>query len=309
MPGQMLYYPASQLPKPEIREENQMGHLNSQVNPTQRGHEASYGSRDFANMSGTMQNRNMSTLGYSTIEPIAQKEYLSLEGTFPIPGTFTSKDFQHIDTAARSHSQRANFDQGSQMGFTGLFGPQDFQQPQPGTSNLDYKQLTAASNHNEHRVNFRDRYTQAGTMDTRYDDRINEADLSHRDGRNQSNLKSSMKYSKPPCLQNTSAMGLSMTGKAHASMVAPNRTALGYGDHDDLKLKLERLAQKFLEKNKEKDGFKDTFFDEEIFDEELKARNYFKLSLDLLKYALHSANLPKKKKEEKKAGSSLGVRR
>lgn len=287
-----------------------MGHLIPQGYSTQRGLGASYGSKDYGNMSGTMQNRNLSTLGYSTIEPITQKEYLSLEGTFPIPGTFTSKDFQYIDTAARSLSHRGNFDQGSQMGFTGLFGPQDFQQPQPGTSNPDYKQVTAASNHNDHRINFRDRYTQAGNMnmDSRYEERNPEADLSHREGRNQSNLKSSMKYSKPPCLQNTSALGLSMTGKAHMSMVAPNRTMLGHGDHDDLKLKLERLSQKFLEKNKEKDAFKDTFFDEEIFGEELRAKNYFKLSLDLLKYALHSANQPKKK-VEKKAGSSMGVRR
>ena len=143
-------------------------------------------------------------------------------------------------------------------------------------------------------------------MDTRHDDRHADADLSHRDGRNQSGLKSSLKYSKPPCLQNTSALGLSMTGKNQMSMVAPNnRTMLLGGDHDDLKLKLDRLCHKFLEKNKDKDAFKDTFFDEEIFAEELRAKNYFKLSLDLMKYVLHTGNVAKPKVVKKKEGSSL----
>ena len=293
----MLYYPLSQLPNQGSADRiqtNKPGNINIQ---------------DFQHHSNNLQNRNMSTLAYSTIDPIAQKEYLSsIEGAFPLGGTFLSRDnLAFASSLPRSH--QANLEQGSQLGYTGLFGPQDFLHP--GAPNQEYKPLTSTGNHKEHRVNFRDRYTQGGTyMDTRHDDRHADADLSHRDGRNQSGLKSSLKYSKPPCLQNTSALGLSMTGKNQMSMVAPNnRTMLLGGDHDDLKLKLDRLCHKFLEKNKDKDAFKDTFFDEEIFAEELRAKNYFKLSLDLLKFALHSANQPKKKKEEKKAGYSLGARR
>lgn len=122
-------------------------------------------------------------------------------------------------------------------------------------------------------------------------------------------LKSSLKYSRPACLQSSSPQALhqSMMGRTHQSLLGAglhNRSMRIHGDHDDLKLKLDKLTAKFLEKHKEKDSFKDTFFDDEIFAEVLDSRNYFKLSLDLLKYVLHSGNQPKKRVETKKPGAS-----
>lgn len=162
------------------------------------------------------------------------------------------------------------------------------------------------------RISPRDRRIPGGTMSTNrqgLEDRPKETD----DTRDQSrHLKSSMKYNKPPCLQNTSALGISMTGRPYMSGVGFQGQGVvgsqGLVDHDDLKLKLDKLSAIFLERNREKDAFKDTFFDEESYGEEMRTRNYFKVSLDLLKYALHSANQPKKKKDDKKAGG-LGVRR
>lgn len=117
-------------------------------------------------------------------------------------------------------------------------------------------------------------------------------------------LKSSMKYSKPPCLQNTSMLlNNSMLKNTNLSH---NRSVHVSGDHDDLKLKLDKLCEKFLEANKEKNAFKDTFFDEDIYQEILASKNYFKLSLDLMKYVLHSGN-QKKKLVPKKNTTSLGM--
>ena len=158
-------------------------------------------------------------------------------------------------------------------------------------------------------IGTRDRRKPGGPMSTvrhGIDERQREGDDTRDNSRLHGGLKSSMKYAKPPCLQNTSAFALSMTGRNNTTggIIGTNKSVHMHGDHDDLKLKLDKLSATFLEKNKEKDAFKDTFFDEEIFGEELRARNYFKLSLDLLKYALHSANQPKKKKDDKKAGAS-----
>jgi hypothetical protein len=205
-----------------------------------------------------------------------------------------------IGPEIRGQSANDNF------GYSALFGPNDFL-PQSGKDNMPINHKT------ESRVNFRDRYEPGGTMSTgKYgiEERHREGDDTRENSRLHGNLKSSMKYSKPPCLQNTSAFAISMTGRHNttAGLHGTNRSVAIHGDHDDLKLKLDKLSAIFLEKNKEKDAFKDTFFDAEIYDEEMKARNYFKLSLDLLKYALHSANLPKKKKEEKK-GAGMGMRK
>lgn len=242
------------------------------------------------------------TAGLSTIQPLLSRDQPgSGEFTLSLPGTLAVRDFHNAENLAVS--TKAGQDRGSQLGFTAMFGPQDFQHP--ATANLDYNQVTGASNHNEHRVNFGDRYTQATHMDSRYDDRQGEADY-----RTQGGLKSSMKYSKPPCLQNTSVMGLSVTGKPLGTTLHQTRIAMpGGGDHDDLRLKLERLAAKFLEKHGAKDAFKDTFIDAEIFDEELNSQNYFKLSLDLLKYAVHSANQPKKRAPEGKRVTSIVMSR
>lgn len=289
-----MYYPESQIPS------------------SQRGQpQFSVYQGDFANiqnqatLGSARQNKNLTSFAYSTIDPVNQKEqWLSMEGSLPFGGTFTNKDSLGSKGGNRPAIVTMDQGSGSQLGFTALFGPQDFQLPP--RSNPDYKPVTGASVHNEPRVNFRDRYAQASGMDSRIEDRAGDQDI-----RGQGGLKSSMKYSKPPCLQNTSALGMSMTGRPGASFALQNRTGqtMILGDHDDLKLKLDHLAQKFLEKHREKDAFKDTFFDEEIFAEEMKTRNYFKLSLDLLKYALHSANQPKKKKEEKKAGGFAMGRR
>ena len=297
-PGQILYYPTSQIPRNISPEELQDFKL-MQNNISERKH----------NLNSSTNNRNMVTLGYSSIDPIMQRDYASsLGGTIPIAGTFSTKDYQYMERAGRNHVPQDQ-EIGSPFNYTGLFGPADFNQ---SISPVNI-QNSSASPQIDSKVNFRDRYTQGAThMDTRGDERYQDAELSHREGRNQGGLKSSMKYSKPPCLQNTSALGMSMTGKQHMSLAAiNNRTVHVHGDHDDLRLKLEKLSQKFLDKHKEKDAFRDTFFDEEIYGEELKARNYFKVSLDLLKYALHSANQPKKKAvDAKKAGGlSLGARR
>ena len=123
-------------------------------------------------------------------------------------------------------------------------------------------------------------------------------------------VKSSMKYSKPAILQGGSPAGANLGGsfvRANQSTGhALNRSVRIHHDHDDLQLKLEKLTEKFLAAHKEKDAFKDTFYDEEIFREIKDGKNYFKLSLDLMKYVLHSGNQPKRKKEEtKKTGVNI----
>ena len=118
-------------------------------------------------------------------------------------------------------------------------------------------------------------------------------------------LKSSLKYSKPPCLANLGG-GLNNTTLNRSGAQGLNRSVHVHQDHDDLRNKLEHLMKKFVEKHKDKDSFKDTFFDEEILQEITDSRNYFKLALDLLKYTLHSNNLPKKKKDDGKKKTGMG---
>src|SRR3990167_189779 len=126
------------------------------------------------------------------------------------------------------------------------------------------------------------------------------------------NLKSSMKYSKPLILQNASIVaGTANQSRMYQSglngtMNANNKTTIG-GDHDDLKLKLDKLMAKFAEESKDKNAFKDTFFDTEILAEIVASKNYFKLSLDLMKYVLHSGNVPKPKVEKKKTDTLGGL--
>ena len=120
-------------------------------------------------------------------------------------------------------------------------------------------------------------------------------------------LKSSLKYSKPVCLQNMPSMHQSRLQQSMVGTTALNRSVRGGADPDDLNLKLDKLTAKFLDKNREKDAFKDVYFDEEIFKEILASKNYFKLSLELLKYTLHSANLPKKKVEKQAKGAGFSL--
>ena len=170
---------------------------------------------------------------------------------------------------------------------------------------------------NKKGVNFQDRTALRNQMDPRTsseeleEQKINmnyslRGSSPNKDVSNYYILKSSSKYSKPPILQNTSAFGLGSSGmRGHQSLGgANNRSMRANPDHDDLKLKLDKLVANFVTKNGEKDAFKDTFFDQEIFQEIVDSKNYFKLSLDLLKYVLHSGNQPKKKKDDgkKKAG-------
>jgi hypothetical protein len=180
-----------------------------------------------------------------------------------------------------------------------------------------HKQRFDLSN-NPSRVNFQDRTALRNQMDPRtsseeyYRVGINNDQSrnssANKDGLRQTTniLKSSSKYSKPPILQNTSAFGLGSSGMRGQQSFggANNRSMRANPDHDDLKLKLDKLVANFVTKNGEKDAFKDTFFDQEIFQEIVDSKNYFKLSLDLLKYVLHSGNQPKKKKDDgkKKAG-------
>lgn len=170
---------------------------------------------------------------------------------------------------------------------------------------------------NSNRLNFQERNTQPYDMNNRTSSEeqyrvgpggspdMDRPSSANRDGFRQTGsvLKSSSKYSKPPILQ-TAALGNS-TYKAHQSIggIGMNSRSMRYNpDHDDLRLKLEKLVGKFVEKNGEKDSFRDTFFDQEIFKEIVDSKNYFKLSLDLLKYVLHSGNQAKKKAPAKKAG-------
>ena len=126
---------------------------------------------------------------------------------------------------------------------------------------------------------------------------------------NDSTLKSSMKYSKPLILQNASVVaGTANQSRMYQSGLngTLNKTAAAIGgDHDDLKLKLDKLLAKFTEENKDKNAFKDTFFDQDILGEIVASKNYFKLSLDLMKYVLHTGNVAKPKVVKKKEGSSL----
>ena len=50
------------------------------------------------------------------------------------------------------------------------------------------------------------------------------------------------------------------------------------------------LLEKFKGKHGEKDAFKDTFYDIESLNEIVNSKNYFKLSLHLLKHVLHTSN-------------------
>ena len=257
--------------------------------------------RDHINTSATAFNRNLTALGYSTIEPMAYHHSTGdavLHGSIGAGHMYRQNDEIHMEIGPeiRGNSGR------DQFGYSALFGPNDFQPQQIRENQISNRQ-------NNSRVNFRDRYEPGGPMSTvrhGIDERQREGDDTRDNSRQHGGLKSSMKYAKPPCLQNTSAFALSMTGRNNTTggIIGTNKSVHMHGDHDDLKLKLDKLSTTFLEKNKGKDAFKDTFFDEEIFGEELRARNYFKLSLDLLKYALHSANQPKKKKDDKKAGAS-----
>ncbi len=122
-------------------------------------------------------------------------------------------------------------------------------------------------------------------------------------------LKSSLKYSKPACLQSSAHgnLGTSVLGRTHQSMTMNNRSMRNFNsEQEDLHLRLDKLTKKFIEKHKDKDSFKDTYFDEEIFQEVLDSKNYFKFSLDMLKYILHTANQPKKKVETKKPATGFG---
>jgi hypothetical protein len=170
------------------------------------------------------------------------------------------------------------------------------------------------------RVNFQDRTALRNQMDPRasseehyrvaFNNEQSRNSSANKDGLRQTTaiLKSSSKYSKPPILQNTSALGLGSSGmRAHQSFGGANNRSMRMNpDHDDLKLKLDKLVANFLAKNGEKDSFKDTFFDQEIFQEIVDSKNYFKLSLDLLKYVLHSGNQPKKKKDDGKKKTGYG---
>lgn len=261
--------------------------------------------RDYSNTSAMSFNKNLTALGYSTIEPMATHQYSSGDGILPrsyeVGPSLQQRSLIHMEVGPEIGGNSG----GEHFGYSALFGPNDFQPQIHGSNHITNRQ-------NESRVNFRDRYEPGSTMSTTkhgIEERHREGDDTRENSRLHGNLKSSMKYSKPPCLQNTSTFGLSITGRHNTTAGAhgTNHTVHMHGDHDDLRLKLDKVAAIFLEKNKEKDAFRDTFFDTEVYDEELRARNYFKLSLDLLKYSLHSANQPKKKVEKKAGG--VGMRR
>lgn len=129
---------------------------------------------------------------------------------------------------------------------------------------------------------------------------------------NSGRLKNSMKYSKPACLQNQQPriLGGSFLGRTNQSLLNATSNTVGglpIEDHNDNKLKLKALSKKFLDVNKEKNPFKDTFLDEEIFNEILASKNYFKLSLELLKYTLHSGNNRTKVSKKNPRSASAGL--
>lgn len=112
--------------------------------------------------------------------------------------------------------------------------------------------------------------------------------------------KNSGKYSKPQYLVGDP---LNTTGRTAAL-----RGGL-MDDHNDHQMKLDKLSAKFLEVNREKDAFKDTFFDEEIFGEILKSKQFFKLALSLMKYTMHSTNTRAKKQLAAKKGTTSAFNR
>ena len=254
-------------------------------------------------------------------------QFDTLNGPSPIYYNTSSRfDFQtggvgHIDFAQR---QAAGTD--TPGGFSHLFGSQTPTGSPPHDAYLKSLAYHAVASNSSSSPAFHLQGRKTDTEGTsnlnnnRETMRSNES-TGNRVGFNQTQstpLKSSLKYSKPACLQSVTPHHLqqSMMGKTHQSMFAGGlhgKSMRIHGDHDDLKLKLDKLTAKFLEKHKDKDSFKDTFFDEEIFAEVLDSKNYFKLSLDLMKYVLHSGNLPKKKVEGKKTGvtglNSLTARR
>ena len=212
---------------------------------------------------------------------------------------------QHFDTFASSNAPHSS-------GFR--TGPQEADQYYESIHKARYD-----LSNNPSRVNFQDRTALRNQMDPRASSEgldgqrvyFNESFRGSSPNKDVSNyyiLKSSSKYSKPPILQNTSALGLGSSGmRGHQSFGGANNRSMRMNpDHDDLKLKLDKLVANFLTKNGEKDAFKDTFFDQDIFKEIVNSKNYFKLSLDLLKYVLHSGNQPKKKKDDGKKKTGYG---
>ena len=73
---------------------------------------------------------------------------------------------------------------------------------------------------------------------------------------------------------------------------------------DDIN-KYNKLESAFKGKFKENNAFIDTFTDEKIYDKTPNSEDYLRISVDLLKYIMHTSNRPKKVVEKKKPGMGM----
>ena len=76
---------------------------------------------------------------------------------------------------------------------------------------------------------------------------------------------------------------------------------------DDIN-KYNKLVAAFREKYRENNGFNDTFIDEEVYMKTMQSEDYLRISVDLLKYIMHTSFNVKKKDDGKKPGVGVGRR-
>ena len=95
-------------------------------------------------------------------------------------------------------------------------------------------------------------------------------------------------------------------GRTTAHSQAADDEAFDVFQGEDDIHKYHKLIDAFQAKFKGNSAFNDTFIDEEVYRKTLESEDYLRISVDLLKYIMHSTNIKKKVEPEKK-GSGLRV--
>ena len=73
---------------------------------------------------------------------------------------------------------------------------------------------------------------------------------------------------------------------------------------DDIN-KYHKLVKAFEDKFKENNAFTDTFIDPEVFRKTMNSEDYLRVSVDLLKYIMHTSFNAKKPVDKKKPGGGM----
>src|SRR3990167_288213 len=93
-------------------------------------------------------------------------------------------------------------------------------------------------------------------------------------------------------------------GRTNAHSQAGEDESLDVFQGEDDIHKYNKLVDAFQAKFKENSAFKDTFVDEEVYRKTLQSEDYLRISVDLLKYIMHSTNTKKKVEATKKGTGS-----